>query len=201
MVAVCDRIESIARIVEGHPDIRPNQRFDVELRGDIRVCGNVFQESVPDYVGLTPLGDGDYTAQAVRVRGLEFDLPDPRQLDHFSRELSFVFAEFRDAQGPSWHLVQVIPREDTFNYIDTQIHGAEICLRHPLSMFRYCYEHFMDTLLRWLKRYYLPVLFFSRYDDLSDYERFADLDPGDLQKREEMFDTLVQQVKREASLD
>ncbi len=92
VVAVCDRIESIVGLVEGHPDIRPVKRFDGEIRGDIRVCGNVFHDGVPVYAGLTPIGDGDYATQAVRVRGLEFDLPDPRQLDHFSRELSFVFA-------------------------------------------------------------------------------------------------------------
>ncbi len=60
----------------------------------------------------------------------------------------------------------------------------------PQIHLRYAWEKLMDDLLGWVKHFYLPDLYYWRYDEYPGYEQYAGVDRSDTDYREALFGRL-----------
>jgi hypothetical protein len=141
---------------------------------------------LPLPVGLQPAGKNLFLIQDVSFYGLEFVLFDPRRFNSplmmaHNYDISFVFlrSDIPDLDGL---MVEVIRISDD-NLLKS---SADILLRVPELDLRYYLEHWMNDLLGWVKRFFLPDLFYwawSNNPGASGYDKF---DPGDRKARDEI---------------
>jgi len=114
-------------------------------------------------------------ARAVHLFGLEFRLYDRRDFYGGDDRLSFVFASVADCPELTGMLVYVEDRPECQYYKDSLIRSADWFLTRPHIHLRYYCEGWMDQLLAYVKRFYIPDLSYWRYVDLAGYDYHAEV--------------------------
>jgi hypothetical protein len=114
-------------------------------------------------------------ARAVHLFGLEFRLYDWRNLYGDNDRLSFVFASVVDCPELTGVLVYVEDRAECQYYRNSLIRSADWFLTQPRIHLRYYCEDWMDQLLAYVKRFYLPDLWYWRYQELAGYDYHAEV--------------------------
>jgi len=113
-------------------------------------------------------------ARAVHLFGLEFRLYDRRNFYDDDR-LSFVFASVAGCPELTGMLVYVEDQAECQYYKDSLIRSANWFLTRPRIHLRYYCEEWMDQLLAYVKRFYIPDLWYWRYQDLAGYDYHAEV--------------------------
>lgn len=70
------------------------------------------------------------------------------------------------------------------------IDGTDWVIVNPRIHLRYLFESWLDDLLGWIKHFYVPDLWFWRYEDLPGYGRFLPFDRKDEALRDDLFNRL-----------
>jgi hypothetical protein len=117
----------------------------------------------------------------VQLHGVEFRLPN----NFYSQDrVSFMFA-FQDQQiHLPWVLVGAEDKNQCNLYTQETIRGADLLLIEPEIHMRYSGEDWLCELLAWVKRYYMPDLYYWCRGDLPRYAQFERLDPANLRERD-----------------
>ena len=127
--------------------------------------------------------------------GIEFRFPNV----HYPREnrVSFVFL-LSPNPGLNGLIVQVENKEQCKEFESETIRDADWFLHKSSIHLRYHCEEWMDFLLGWIKRFYIPDLRYWRYDWLPNYEwQFSKTDPNDTGQRDRLFGILKETLQME----
>ena len=116
-----------------------------------------------------------FIAKKVNLYGLEFRLFDPRDYDTADNRIRFVFASIDSCPSINGLLVYVEDHKECCKYENSLIKDADLFLTGLHVHLRYYAEHWMDKLLGYIKYFYIPNLYYWRYDDLSGYDRLLKL--------------------------
>lgn len=104
----------------------------------------------------------------LRVYGIDFRLFGVRYPS--ADRISFVFLESPEVPSLGGCLAQVENREQCQPYYSEEIRTADWYVSTPAIHLRYYLEEWSDFLLSWVKYFFVPDLYYRRYDDLSQYE-------------------------------
>lgn len=178
--------EMRSRDVVALPDVRS---FADDISGPIVVSSDVLNASA----GPTPVNDarrfgdelkaaglnfipddegsrhGCVVIERARLEGIDFRLFDPRGLYPTHDRISFVFLRTPEHPILDNVLVRVHDAEVCKGSNDPTVRKAAWYLESPSVHLRYAYEEILDQLLGWLKFFYVPDLYFWRYEELSNY--------------------------------
>ena len=194
------------------PDIR---RFDGEIAGRILIGLDVDNdreglaaEAASDGVEVLPLGPEDSRATFLKVdravlRGLDFRLFDPRGLYPGEDRMSFVFLE-SEVPCLDGRLVAVTDGDRCRLSGLEAIREADWYLDCPSIHLRYYLEEWSDILSSWLKLFFVPDLYFWRYEDLPSFDNYRAMFGefrdryGDSAARRLIFDTLLDRFEESA---
>jgi hypothetical protein len=115
-----------------------------------------------------------------RLRGLDFKLFDPRGLYPGADRMSFVFLECPEHRFLDGRLVEIATGEDCAASGAASLSGADLYLCAPSVHLRYYLEDWTDCLFSWIKFFFVPDLWWHRWEDLAGYadyrQVFEDLD-------------------------
>jgi len=103
------------------------------------------------------------------------DAADERPADDVRRYTRQVFASVADCPELTGMLVYVEDRPECQYYKDSLIRSADWFLTRPHIHLRYYCEGWMDQLLAYVKRFYIPDLSYWRYVDLAGYDYHAEV--------------------------
>jgi hypothetical protein len=195
------------------PNIR---RFDEELSGKILVRTDLTSDpealvaeaercGVPHHLE-DPLRPRHALLRLnrLRVRGLDFRLFDPRDLYPGENRMSFVFVESDAAPFLNGLLAAIDDGAWCRTHPLESIRTGDWYLQCPFIHLRYYLEEWTDTLLAWVKFFFMPDLQYWRYDDLSGYTRnremFEELQSlvGAAHAKERVFAGILDSFEREA---
>lgn len=165
---------------EGLPT-RPTVRFfDQVLTGRILVCTDVSEDAPALAKEATRRGlsqdPGSPHAllhlEHLQVRGLDFQLFDPRALYPGEDRMSFFFLESEDLPALNGRLAAVQERAMCALSRVESIRAADWYVECPYVHLRYYLEDWIDGLLAWIKFFFIPGLYYRRYETLSGYGAF-----------------------------
>jgi hypothetical protein len=111
----------------------------------------------------------------LRLHGIDFRLYDPRGLYPGADRMSFVFLESSKLPSVNGCIALVENKEQCQVYGSDAIRSADWLVSTPNIHLRYCREEWSDRLLGWLKYFYIPNLFFQRWEDMPHYEELRTL--------------------------
>lgn len=106
----------------------------------------------------------------LRLYGIDFRLFDPRNLYPNSDRMSFVFIESPDLSALNGCLAQVEDPSQCRLYSNEEIRSADWFVSTPTIHLRYYLEEWSDCLFSWVKYFFIPNLYYWRYEDLPHYE-------------------------------
>jgi len=106
----------------------------------------------------------------LRLFGIDFQLFDPRNLYPNSERLSFVFLENPELPALTGLLAQVENRAQCHLYSSEVIRSADWYLSTPTIHLRYYLEEWSNLLFGWVKYFFVPDLYYWRYESLPEYE-------------------------------
>mgnify|MGYP006969414823 CR=1 FL=1 len=136
----------------------------------------------------------------LQVRGLDFELYDPRKLYPHSNRMSFVFATCPELPAIDGAVVQLESQAQCRAYNSEQLRNVDWYVSCPNIHLRYCLEEWTDMLLGWVKCFFVRELHFSRYEDLPGYEALSQMlasYPADESKLW-LLDYLLERFERES---
>lgn len=154
--------------------------FDQELTGRILVRSDVWEDhagliAAARRSGLDVLPEalnskhGLLRLERVSVRGLDFQLYDPRDLYPGEDRVSFVFLQNDDLPELSGCLVKVAGKSTCELSRNELIQSADWFLESPFLHLRYYLEEWFDAFMAWVKFFFVPDLFFHRYEANPGY--------------------------------
>jgi hypothetical protein len=146
---------------------------------------SVFGEPPPPE-GLQPAGKSLFLVRDVSFYGLEFVLFDPRRFNSslmmaHRYDVSFVFLHSNNPDLDGL-MVEMIHLSDDNPLKST----ADILLRVPELDLRYYLESWMNDLLGWVKRFFLPELAYWAWTKNAGASGYDSFDPGDRKARDEI---------------
>ena len=166
------KIEELAAISHGYFEEPVEvRRFDEVIEGnivvdpDVAIAGGMREQDREQFL----------SAGRVRLEGIEFRLYDGRRMYPGDDRMSFVFASFDGNPQLDGSLVYVEDREECRKYRHEQIAAADRYLTDPHIHLRYYYEEWLDSLVGWIQHWYIPDLYYWRYEEsqgFSFFERF-----------------------------
>src|SRR5690348_4735313 len=188
-IAWSQRLLLNARVAPGH-DLVEIRSYNHTLCGPVALRADLLP-AAPTGNRLTPLAENFFSLrETIEVYGIEFSLP---TIYHGDDRVSFVFLVDEDpaldgilvhvAQRPRPSLVvsmNVIHEQDPESgrrrvsigddrrgrqEVDA-IEATDWVLVRPRVHVRYAFESWLDDLLGWIKHFYIPDLWFWRYEDL-----------------------------------
>lgn len=132
-----------------------------------------------------PQGPADFLRVSnVWLEGIEFRLFDGRGLYPGEDRMSFVFAFFDEYPALDGSLVFVEDATQCKLYRNQAVQQADFYLTSPTIHLRYYCEKWIDNLLAWIKRFYIPELTWWHYEPLTGYEAWASMDPANAEVRD-----------------
>jgi len=134
----------------------------------------------------------------LELSGVEFRFFDPRNIYKGEDRISFVFAELPGRPETTGTIVQIEPKALCALYDDPAIKAADHLVRRANIHLRYYCEDWMDSLLGFVKHYYVPDMEYWRYENLSGYGRYLGLDPSDEGERERQWNSILASFMQEA---
>ena len=178
------------------PRIEPIRMFDQEITGRIvldpklardgQALHDEVQRLKPEMIAINTGGTDKAEAfslrldsseaqwclglQRLRVYGIDFQLFDPRGLYPGADRMSFVFLESADLPSLNGCLAQVENREQCQSYQNEVIRAADWYVSAPTIHLRYYLEEWSDFLLSWVKYFFVPDLYYRRYEEMSGHE-------------------------------
>jgi hypothetical protein len=186
---VLGRVEEIANISHGLFGAPPTiRRYDHTLEGSIWIRERAFRVEPELAARLERVDDEYLLVPSACLHGIVFDLYDPRDLH--DTEVGFVFADIGFDPRLTGILVHPKDYRDPEPWQKYSAPGSDWLLDGCHLHMRYLLETWMDGLLGWIKRYYMPDLWYWRYDDLPNYERYSGESPDDTEARERGFEAL-----------
>lgn len=217
------RLREIAALSHRFLDDTPVRVFDETIEGNIVVSGNLLREDrLPR---LKPIWDADlnastgfpelrvagplrekqvnaredlYVLRQARLQGLEFRLYDGRGLYPQEDRVSFVFLDIPEHPELDGALVYVEDPAECRYYSSAFIQRADWFLTVPNIHLRYYLEEWTDMLLGWVKHFYIPDLWYWRYENLPHYDFFANMAPEDTHLRNAFCEVLQDVFRQEA---
>jgi hypothetical protein len=126
---------------------------------------------------------------------IEFRFPNVYYRDE--NRVSFVFLLCPNP-GLDGLIVQVERTDQCQEFESDTIRSADWFLRKSSIHLRYHCEEWMDFLLGWIKRFYIPDLHYWRYEWLPGYEwLFSKTDANDTHQRDRLFGILKESLTME----
>jgi len=122
----------------------------------------------------------------LELGGVEFRFFDPRNIYEGEDRISFVFAGLPGRPETEGTIVQIEPKALCALYDDPAIKEADHLVKRSSIHLRYYCEEWMDSLLGFVRHYYVPDMEYWRYEDLSGYGRYLGLDPDDEGQRKDL---------------
>lgn len=176
--AMADRVLEDDRLTE----LQHIRLFNHELTGSILVSSSVVLEPAASWsrkaklLGLRlemPRGPDKpflIRSDSIRVFGIDFRLFDPAELEKDDYRVSFVFVESEEMPSLNGHIVEVLGRESLLSNSCEAIRSADWLLESPGVYIHYVMGTFMARLLRLVKYFFMPGLYYWYYDPLDGYE-------------------------------
>ena len=213
---LCGKIGQIVEALQGRlpADYVAIRLFDEILDAPIMLDNGLFS-TPPIAAELTRAGvESLLSARGLRVYGIEFSLPTLYLVDNRASfvfivddhpDLDGVMVHFAEAERPSLLVSLNVSRAHDSRSGTTRVTVEDVAhvratdalresvnasLTTPRIHLRYNFESWLDDLLGWVKHFYIPDLWFWRYEDVPGYDRFLAIDPGDASAREACFDNL-----------
>jgi hypothetical protein len=163
------------------PPVPTIRHFDEDIEGRVLLAPNVVADEAHLVAEAKRLGlslvpvrpESDRLLLAVdriRVRGIDFQLFDPRNLYPGEDRVSFVFLASEAAPFLEGCLAQVTGRELCRLYDSPAVNSADWYLSAPSIHLRYYLEEWSDYFLAWVKYFSIPDLRYWRTEDLPRYE-------------------------------
>lgn len=210
---LCARLEELAQKLQSvfDEDSVAIRRFDEALHGTILLDAGLFEDGEAP-ASLDRVDDDLFRAKRLAVSGVEFSVPSLYPGDD---RFSFVFGidadpavdglllHFREPMRP--RLIHSVP----FNAVETPS-GTQITFMHdeveraeaharksdhyltaPRIHLRYNFEPWTDRLLGWVKRFYIPDLYYWHYEPLRGYDKLQRFDPAKRADRDVYFRALA----------
>ena len=145
--------------------------------------------AMPQHVDLFSISD-------VSVFGIEF----PLQNYYYPDEnlISFVFLSSSNP-GLDGLIVQVHGKKQCLIFESKTIRKADWFLSKPSIHLRYHCEEWMDFFLGWVKRFYIPDLYYWRYQEMPGFKLFSRINPKDRKQREKLFLLVVTSLAMECT--
>ena len=128
--------------------------------------------------------------------GIEF----PIQNYYYPDEnlISFVFLSSSNP-GLDGLIVQVHPKKQCRKFESKTIRKADWFLSRPSIHLRYHCEEWMDFFLGWVKRFYIPDLYYWRYEEMPGLKRFSRINSKDRKQRGKLFLLVVTTLAMECT--
>lgn len=145
-----------------------------------------------------------FRLKRLSVRGMDFRLFDPRGLYPGEDRIGFFFLESREAPFLDSRLAVVHDREWCSLSGLEPVRSADWFVQCPFIHLRYYMESWVDILLAWVKFFFMPDLYYCRYDEFSGYgklsEEFAGLRHklGEAAGKNQSFETILGAFEDEA---
>jgi hypothetical protein len=157
------------------------RRFDEEIEGKILVAPNLLTDEAhliaeAERLGLSTVPVSSQsscvllTLDRVRIRGIDFQLFDPRNLYPAEDRISFVFLASEAAPFLEGCIAQVAAREFCALYDSPTVNSADWYLSAPSIHLRYYLEEWADYFLAWVKHFFIPDLRYWRGEELPNYD-------------------------------
>jgi hypothetical protein len=107
----------------------------------------------------------------IRLKGMAFQLYDPRRLYPGEDVMSFVFIDAPHVPGLHGRLVHPHSREQIVErYEGELIQQADWMLASPSVHLRYYLEDWFDRLMSWIRIFFIPDLLYWRHETLHGFE-------------------------------
>jgi hypothetical protein len=198
---ISDHIEDVGKLADALLGQSSCAKGGGELAGDGVADAGLFPADC-----VEPIGDDLVRVPRARVYGTEFRLSDPRDLYPGEDRVSFLFAAVYD-RAEAWPrpehngvLVLVEDAEQCKLYKNPLIQKANFYLCSPRIHLRYFAETWMDSLLAFIRHFYMPELHYWRYADLPGADQFAHIDPdGDWEGRAQAWTQVKRALVEEAA--
>jgi len=166
---------------EGLPTLPEVRFFDQALTGRILVRSDVATDHRALIKEATRLGFAHEEEDAgathsllhlkrLRARGLDFRLFDPRGLYPGEDRMGFVFLESDDAPFLNGRLAAVTGKDFCARSRFESIRQADWYIECPYVHLRYYLEAWWDGLMAWIKFFFMPDLWYHRYEAFPGYE-------------------------------
>ncbi len=107
--------------------------------------------------------------------GMDFELFDPRRLYPNANRISFVFLESRELPSLTGCLAQIEHQSQCRDYGSNVIQSADWYVSAPEIHLRYYLETWLDSMLAWVKCFYISDLRYERYEELSGFAEFESI--------------------------
>jgi len=176
-----DNVESIERVIGGHilinanimPDAAEFEQNALRLRlptldhigCDAHESEFVLNFATPRFRLLR--------VDEAHVTGVNFRIYDPRQLYPGEDRVSFVFLRCPQAPFLDGCICEAFHHADCPGLIDfSALPGAEWYVRCPEIHLRYYLEEWFDRFLSWVKFFFMPSLYWCRWEDTPGFEAF-----------------------------
>lgn len=158
--------------------MQPRQLMDEAESNDvpkteIGVGGKDKDEPYCISMSVSP-GQWALSVTELHVFGIDFELFDPRKLYPSANRVSFVFVQCPEFPALDGCLCQVENKEQCQAYNGQVLQAADWFITTPNIHLRYLHEEWTDRLLGWVKYFFVPDMFFSRYVEFSGFESFQE---------------------------
>jgi hypothetical protein len=137
-----------------------------------------------------------FSISNISVYGIEFPLQNYYYPDE--NVISFVFLSCPNP-GLDGLTVQLYGKKDCRKFESKIIRKADWLLGRPSIHLRYHCEQWTDFFLGWVKRFYIPDLYYWRYDELPGFDRFSKIGAKDKKQKEKLFLLLVTSLGMECT--
>jgi hypothetical protein len=213
---LCSRLSDIAWsqriLMEARASPIDIRAYNHTLCGSVAVHVDLLPDSAIHRMALDE--DSFSTRETLDVYGIEFSLPTIYP-DENRASFLFVVDDDPNLDGILVHVAQrtrpsVIARLNVAHRRDPQSGRVEIAIEGdrntkqerdavaaadwalvtPRIHLRYSFESWLDDLLGWIKHFYMPDLWFWRYEGLPGYGRFRPFSTKDEALRDDLFNRL-----------
>lgn len=140
----------------------------------------------------------------LHLYGIDFQLFDPRRLYPNADRMSFIFLQNPELPSLDGCLAQIESHEQCQRYQSDVLRGADWYVSAPNIHLRYYLEEWSDLLLSWIKYFFIPDLYYRRYDELSQYEALRTViednyrEHGEDFAKQALFKFLIEKFEKEA---
>jgi hypothetical protein len=169
-----DHVEALAAVSHAYLDDRPLLRYGGRLEGPVLINAAALPAQ-PASIGLTVVSDTLCALDHASLEGIEFRLFDGRGLYPDEDRMSFVFL-VNDNPALDGCLVYVENEAECQKYSDPAVRTARWYLGVPNIHLRYYLEDWLDLVMAWVKRYFIPDLSYWRHSPrLEDARALAEM--------------------------
>jgi hypothetical protein len=170
---------------EGQARIPLRIAFDEDISGRIAVSSDIVEDQAAFAADLAGLGVetsrraegfGDrftFPIDHLHIRGLDFQIYDPRGLYPREDRMSCVFLRSDDLPLLDGLICKVSGPELCAEITAEELKGTEWYVECPFLHLRYYLEDWLDLVLSWMKFFYVPDLYYFHYLPLAEYGRHS----------------------------